>query len=146
MATLKLTAVNGIGDLSAAKLTAQGIETVQELAAASPEHIAKITGFPAARAAAIKDAASARLGDGVEERESRKPAAMKRDKGKKKKDKKKGRKRSRKGGGKKDKKKDRKKKDKGGAKKGKKKDRKKKGGKQDKKKSKKKSKKKGKNK
>ena len=128
MATLKLTAVNGIGDLSAAKLTAQGIETVQELAAASPEHIAKITGFHAARAAAIKDAASALLGDGVEEMESRKPAAKKKDKGRKKKDKKK----------------DRKKKDKGSAKKGKKKDRKKKGGRQDKKKDKKESKKKGK--
>jgi len=135
MATLKLTAVKGIGDLSAAKLTAQGIETVQELAAASPEHIAKITGFHVGRAAALRDAASARLGDGIEERESRKPAAMKRDKDRKKKDKKKDRKRSRKGGGKKDKKKS-KKKDKGGAKRGKKKDRKKK----DKKKSKKKSK------
>ncbi len=146
MATLKLTAVKGIGDLSAAKLTAQGIETVQELAAASPEHIAKITGFHAARAAAIKDAASALLGDGVEERESRKPTTKKKDKGRKKKDKKKDRKKSRKGGSKKDKKKDRKKKDKGSAKKGKKKDRKRKGGKKDKKKDKKKSKKKGKNK
>ncbi len=141
MATLKLTAVNGIGDVSAAKLTAQGVETVQELAAASPERIAKITGFHAARVAAIKDAASALLGVGgvvvVEEGESRKPATKKKDKGKKK-----DREKSKKGGGKKSKKKDRKKKDKGSTKKSKKKDSKKKGGKRDKKKGRKKGKKK----
>jgi hypothetical protein len=73
MATPQLTEVAGIGEVAAANLTAAGIRTVGQLAAAGLERIQAVPGFGPAKAESAKSAARALLDTG-----SAAPAAKKR--------------------------------------------------------------------
>ncbi len=85
-ATPQLTDVKGVGDATAANLTAIGIDSVEALAGASAEEIARVPGFGPARAAAVRAAAAASLEESATTEEpavEAEPAAEKKGKGKK---------------------------------------------------------------
>ncbi len=68
-----LTDVKGIGEPTAANLVGVGIDSVEALAAASPEEISACPGFGLARADAVKRAANALLEPSTREEQSTAP-------------------------------------------------------------------------
>lgn len=111
MSDPKLSGISGVGPATARLLTESGFTSVESVARATPEELARIPGFGEARAAAVIAAAGSLHGSGTAPVPGSKSQKAKKKDGKKKKKKKKEDKGTKKGKkGKKGKKKDDKKK------------------------------------